>query len=55
MNENVNIEELTGPLNTAILSKLDELIHAIRAPKLPANKELWDASQCAEYLKVTRR
>lgn len=37
-----------------IAEKLEALINLLAAPKVPAHKELWDASQCASYLRITK-
>ena len=37
-----------------LAQKLDHLIAALLAPKVPVHKELWNSAQTAAYLKVTK-
>ncbi len=39
----------------AIISKLEELISVLSKPKVADNKTLWDAQECADYLKLTKQ
>jgi predicted DNA-binding transcriptional regulator AlpA len=39
----------------ALLTKLEELIMIMQAPKVPANKELWSSAQTSAYLGLTKK
>ena len=36
-------------------SKFEELITLLKAPKIPAEKVLWDSEMCASYLGITKK
>lgn len=37
-----------------LIGKLDQLIQVLSKPKVADNKTLWDAEECAMYLKLTK-
>lgn len=39
----------------ALYDKLDKLISVLSKPKVADNKTLWDAQECADYLKLTKK
>ena len=43
-----------GIQNESLSEKLEILINLLMAPKVPANRELWDSAQCAAYLRVKK-
>ena len=42
-------------MSAELISKLDELITIMQAPKVPANRELWNSQQAAAYLGLTKK
>lgn len=39
----------------ALHDKLDRLISLLSKPKVADNKTLWDAKECADYLRLTKQ
>lgn len=47
---------MSDPQNQdALFNRLDALINALQAPKIPPSKALWNTDQCAAYLGVSKK